>query len=88
MSLPAGKGLSFHKDMDEMISVLRQEIPKIFDSKEYEKQRASILENFQLKQKGHFTTLEEEAKEKAFTLRKTVSGLVLVPVKNTGETMS
>jgi len=37
LSLPPGKGLTFQNDMDEMISVLRQEIPKIFDSKEYEK---------------------------------------------------
>ena len=88
LSLPPGKGLSFKKDMDEMISILQQEIPKIFDSKEYEKQKTSILDNFHLKQKEHFSSLEEEAKEKEFTLRKTVSGLVLVPVKKTGETMS
>jgi lon-related putative ATP-dependent protease len=88
LSLPPGKGLSFQKDMDEMISVLRQEIPKIFDSKEYEKQKSKILEDFHAKQKEHFSTLEQEAKEKDFTLRKTVSGLILVPVKTTGETLS
>lgn len=88
LSLPPGMGLAFQKDMDEMISVLRQEIPKIFESKEYEKQRTKILEDFQAKQKKHFADLEKEAKEKDFTLRKTVSGLVLVPVKKSGETLS
>ncbi len=88
LSLPPGKGISFQKNMDEMISVLRQEIPKILDSKEYEKQRASIIENFQSEQKEHFSSLEKEAKKNEFILRKTVSGLVLVPVKKTGETMS
>jgi lon-related putative ATP-dependent protease len=67
---------------------LREEIPKIFDSKEYEKQRTNILENFQNKQKKYFTDIENEAKDKDFTLRKTVSGLVLVPVKKSGETLS
>ena len=86
-SLP-GTGITFQKDMDELINVLRQEIPKIFDSKEYEKQRAKILEDFQQKQKKFFTDLEEEAKAKDFTLKKTVSGLVLLPVKTTGETLS
>ena len=88
LSLPPGTGLSFQKDIDEMITVLRQEIPKIFESKEYEKQKTKILEDFQQKQKGYFTDLEKEAKDKDFTLRKTVSGLVLVPVKKTGETLS
>ncbi|MBI4682450.1 MAG: AAA family ATPase [Nitrospirae bacterium] len=88
ISLHPGTGLAFQKEMDELISVLRQEIPKIFESKEYEKQRTKILEDFQHKQKEHFTDLEKEAKDKDFTLRKTVSGLILVPVKTTGETLS
>ncbi len=88
LSLFPGTGITFQKDMDELINVLRQEIPKIFDSKEYEKQRAKIIEDFQQKQKKFFTDLEEEAKAKDFTLKKTVSGLVLLPVKTTGETLS
>ncbi|MBI5739963.1 MAG: AAA family ATPase [Nitrospirae bacterium] len=88
LSLPPGTGLALHKDMDELITALRQEIPKIFESKEYEKQRSKLLEDFQQKQKKFFSDLEEEAKAKDFTLRKTVSGLVLLPVKTTGETLS
>ena len=88
LSLPAGTGISLQKDMDELISVLQQEIPKIFESKEYEKQRTKILDEFHQGQKKHFTDLEIEAKEKDFMLRKTVSGLVLVPVKITGEALS
>ena len=88
LSLFPGTGITFQKDMDELVNVLRLEIPKIFDSKEYEKQRAKIIEDFQQKQKKFFTDLEEEAKAKDFTLKKTVSGLVLLPVKTTGETLS
>ncbi len=88
LRLPSGTGLDFQKDMDELITALREEIPKIFESKEYEKQRTKILEDFQQKQKKYFTDLEKEAKSKDFTLRKTVSGLALVPVKKTGETLS
>lgn len=88
LSLPHGTGVKFQKEMDELITVLRQEIPKIFESKEYEKQRTNILEDFQQKQKKYFSDIEKEAKNKDFTLRKTVSGLVLVPVKKTGETLS
>jgi len=88
LSLTPGTGITFQKDMNELINALRQEIPKIFESKEYEKQRAKILEDFQQKQKKYFTDLEEEAKSKDFALKKTVSGLVLLPVKTTGETLT
>ncbi len=88
LSLPPGTGVKFQKDMEELITVLQQEIPKIFESKEYEKQKTSILEDFQQKQKTYFSDLEKDAKNKDFTLRKSVSGLALVPVKKTGETLS
>jgi len=88
VSLPPGTGAAFQKDIDEMITALRQEIPKVFDSKEYEKQKNGMIDTFQKKQKKNFEDLEAAAKERDFTLRKTVSGLVLVPVKTTGETLS
>ncbi|MBI4839448.1 MAG: AAA family ATPase [Nitrospirae bacterium] len=88
LSLPPGKGMSFQKDMDELVNILKQEIPKVFESKEYEKQRTKTFEEFQQKQKVLFTELEQEVKEKDFSLRKTVSGLALVPVKKTGESLS
>ncbi len=88
LSLPPGTGLAYQKDMNELITILRQEIPKIFESKEYEKQRTKILEEFQKKQKEFFLDIEKEAKEKDFSLRKTVGGLALVPVKKNGEALS
>ena len=49
LSLLPGEGIKFHKDMEELINFLRQEIPKIFESKEYEKQRIDIIDEFQKK---------------------------------------
>ncbi|HBG93338.1 MAG: ATP-dependent protease [Nitrospirae bacterium GWF2_44_13] len=83
--LEPGMAVIFQKDMDELINVLRVEIPKVFESKEYEKQRNLILEEFQKKQKDLFSQLEDEAQAKGFSIRKTVSGLLIVPVKKTGE---
>lgn len=88
MSLPPGMGLAFQKDMEETINILKQEIPKIFESKEYEKQRTAIFEEFQRDQKALFSKIEKDAKEKDFSMKKTVSGLALVPVKKTGESLS
>jgi len=88
LSLLPGEGIKFQKDMEELINILRQEIPRIFESKEYEKQKTNIFDEFQQKQKSLFSKLETEAKEKSFALRKTATGLALGPVKKTGETLS
>ncbi len=88
VSLKPGSAMTFHKDMEELIKILKVEIPKIFESKEYEKQKNVILEEFQKKQKELFSDLEEEATAKGFSIRKTVSGLLIVPVKKSGEPLT
>ncbi len=88
ISLPPGQAVIFQKDVDEFIKILKVEIPKVFESKEYEKQRNTIIEDAQRKQKQIFAGLEAEAEEKGFLVRKSVSGLVIVPVKKTGEPLT
>lgn len=85
VSLAHGKAAIFQKDMDEFITTLKIEITKIFESKEYEKQKNRIIEEFQKKQRELFSSLENDAESKGFSIRKAVSGLMIVPVKKTGE---
>jgi lon-related putative ATP-dependent protease len=88
VSLGPGQASVFQKDMDEVIKILRVEIPKVFDSKEYEQHRSKIIEEAQKKEKEAFASLEEEAQQKGFSVRKTVSGLIITPVKKTGEPLT
>lgn len=88
ISLAPGRGATFQNDMNEFVKTLRGDIPKAFESKEYDKQRGRIVEEFQQKQKDLFSSLEEEAQSKGFAIRKTVSGLLIVPVKKTGEPLT
>ncbi|MEW6586907.1 MAG: ATP-binding protein [Nitrospirota bacterium] len=88
VSLNPGDGVVFQKDVDEVIKILKVEIPKIFESKEYEKQKNRIVEESQKQQKELFAGLEEEAGQKGFSLRKTISGLIIVPLKKTGEPLT
>lgn len=88
ISLDPGQAVVFQKDMDELVKTLRVEIPKVFESKEYEKQKNKIMEDFQKRQRDLFNGLDEEAKAKGFSIRKTVSGLLIVPVKKTGEPLT
>ena len=88
LSMQSGAAVTFHKDMEELIKILKVEIPKIFESKEYEKQKNKVLEGFQARQKELFSKLEEEAQSKGFSIRKNVSGLMIVPVKKGGEPLT
>lgn len=88
IALEPGQAVVFQKDMDEMVKTLRIEIPKVFESKEYEKQKSKIMEEFQKKQRDFFSSLEDEAQAKGFSIRKTVSGLLIVPVKKTGDPLT
>jgi hypothetical protein len=88
ISLNPGDALVFQKNMEELIKILKIEIPKVFESKEYEKQKNKIVEESQKQQKDIFSSLEEEAREKGFSVRKTISGLIIVPIKKTGEPLT
>ncbi len=88
ISLASGQGIAFQKDMNDLITTLRSEIPKAFESKEYEKQKGKIIDEFQQKQKELFSALEEEAQAKGFAIRKTAAGLIIIPIKKSGEPLT
>ncbi len=88
ISLDPGMGITFQKDMEDLIKNLRVELPKAFESKEYEKQKGKIIEEFQKKQKEIFSEIEEEAQSKGFAIRKAVTGLIIVPIKKSGEPLT
>jgi lon-related putative ATP-dependent protease len=88
ISLEPGEAVLFQKDMEELIKTLKVEIPKVFEAKEYEKQKNKITEDAQKKQREIFSSLEEEAEAKGFSVRKAVSGLMIIPVKKTGEPLT
>ncbi|MEC4686669.1 MAG: AAA family ATPase [Nitrospirota bacterium] len=88
ISLEPGRGVEFQKDMTELINSLKVEIPRVFESKEYDKQRGRIFEEFQKRQKELFSSLEQEAEAKGFTIKRTVGGFLIVPVKKNGEPLT
>ena len=86
--LEPGRALEFQKDMEEFVKTVRADIPKVFESKEYEKQRSKVMEDFQKRQKELFSELEGEGEQKGFTIKRTFAGLVVVPVRKSGEPLS
>lgn len=88
ISLEPGNGVIFAKEMEDLIKTLRIEIPKAFESKEYEMQKSKIIDEFQQKQSEYFSRLDEEAKTRGFTVKRGPTGVLIVPVKENGELLS
>ncbi len=88
ISLSPGRGIEFQKDMAELLADLKVDIPKIFDSKEYKKERTAVIEEFQKRQKELFAALESEAESKGFNIRAAMGEFTLVAVDDSGEPLT
>ena len=86
--LEPGRGIEFQKDMQELIDHLKVEIPKIFESKEYKKQRNVVTEEIQKKQKELFEALEREAESKGFKIKAAMGGFSLLAIGKSGEPLT
>lgn len=85
--LPAGKGVEFQKDMDELIQEMRTALSSAFESDEYQNRRQVIFEGLKDLQSDSFTALQEMAKEKNLTVIRTPGGIAFAPLVN-GEVIS
>jgi lon-related putative ATP-dependent protease len=88
VSLAPGRGVGLQKDMVELISFLKGEIPKIFESKEYKKQNNILVEEFQARQKDLFASVERDASEMGFKLQPAMGGFSIVATGRSGEPLT
>jgi lon-related putative ATP-dependent protease len=82
ISLPPGTAVDFRHDMQELVSDLLREIPRAFESEDYEKQKEKIIREMQEQRNEQFAALEHKVNERGFTLLKTAMGLGIAPVLN------
>jgi len=82
ISLPPGTAVEFRRDMQELVSDLLREIPRAFESKDYEKQKKKIVHKMQEQRNEQFAQLEHKVNKRGFTLLKTAMGLGIAPVLN------
>jgi lon-related putative ATP-dependent protease len=82
LRLPPAMGRVLQIDMAELLQSLRRDIPKVFESKDYEQHRDEVVDGQQERTKVIFEHLEEKAVAMGFVLKKTVSGLAVVPGKD------
>jgi lon-related putative ATP-dependent protease len=87
LNLPAGMGSVFARDIDNLLEDLKEEIPKIFKTEDYERQKGTIFKQFQEIRSGLMEKLNRVAQENGFVLKRTSTGFLSVPLKD-GKEMS
>ncbi len=68
VTLPAGLGRKFQKDMDEIITYLRKQIPHLFESEEFKKVSEEIVNSFMARQKELIKEFNEKIQKENFQL--------------------
>lgn len=79
LSLPAGQGQLFVKDISELISTCEREIARTFESKEYRQEHDRLVNELKKKQEAEFVRLQEHVEKFSFVIVRTTFGFVLVP---------
>lgn len=81
ISLPAGSGRAFARDVDAFVAVCRRELARLFSGEGYRAQRATVLREVQTRHRQLLEELEQEAASHGFILQPTPLGMSLIPVQ-------
>lgn len=80
LSLPTGKGKDLKRDMEEFIEILRDNIPKAFEKKEYEEEKQKVTNELQKNKNKLFDELQKFANEEQMQLQFAPTGIVTIPI--------
>ncbi len=84
MKLPPGTGLRLESDMENFIKDLKEEIPEVFQSDEYDEARDKIMKQYQEESNKIMEEFNKDIQEEGFTLQNTARGTVPVPIDEEG----
>lgn len=83
-----GDGKKFRDDMNELIEFLTKEIPNIYSSKEYEKQRNNIISEYQSEKELCLSQLKNCGRHMGFIVNILRDAISLTPIKDDGSPMN
>ena len=78
--MPAGRGAEFAKAMDEFVEAARREIPRAFESDEYDRRQREILAEIAAERQSAEAELTQFAAERMIALKTTLVGVASVPL--------
>ena len=68
ISLPAGQGNAFKKEMETLVESLKKKVPLIFENETYLNKKKEVVERFRNKQTEMFREFEKKVNQEGFTL--------------------
>ena len=68
LSLPAGQGNAFKKEMETLIETLKKKIPLIFENENYLNKKKELVEKYRNKQAEIFREFEKKVNKEGFAL--------------------
>lgn len=79
LSLPAGQGRGLRLDMEGLLRDLLKDIPAVYESQRYQRQRRMLVQHFQDRQKSVLQSFERRVKEEGFDLVQVQVGSMMRP---------
>ncbi|MEW8692779.1 MAG: ATP-binding protein [Candidatus Thiodiazotropha endolucinida] len=82
VALPAGKGVMFKEEMEQLVIDLQEAIPLVFESDEYHTRRQAKEDRLEERQENAMAAMQKKAEEKHIALINTPTGFTLGPKQN------
>ena len=80
VSLPAGQGKEFQDAMDGFIKEIRKDIKNTFNNDDFEKEKALIKQEFEVRRSALLDKLNEDASQYNFQVKAAQNGIYMMPV--------
>lgn len=80
VSLPAGKGKEFKKDMDSFITDIKKDMKLTFGNDDFTKQKVLLQNKFEEKKNDLLEKLNKESLKSGFQVKATNNGVYMMPV--------
>ena len=78
--LPAGLGHQLQYDMQQLITYMRREVPKVFEGEEYNARREAIMKAINEQREALLEKVKERAAKVGFLIQGTPIGVLLTPI--------
>lgn len=79
LALPAGRGRDLAAEMTRLVDESKTRLPRAFESEEFERQKAALLERFGQRQRDEVERLGTSVRADGFALVRTPAGLAVAP---------
>ncbi|MEA3356366.1 MAG: AAA family ATPase [Candidatus Bipolaricaulota bacterium] len=88
LELPAGRGVQLREDMERLITRLKRDIPKVFESDEFKARSKKINERYTERRSKLYEEMEKKSRGLGFAIQRTPIGINTLPLRKEGEPLS